>query len=287
MVTWRAPELLRPAIKSLNQGEVIPPAVLARSLVELGSLVLVEANNIHRVGNDMFQKFGVNSNGVAVSEDLEGTIVRLIHGTRLAGHPPDLEQKNVLSYLDLLSRHPDSKWLRGLYDFLCEIAHPNVVGNVRYWPVVESTDEDGSQAVRIERNSIQLSTGVILEKGLWAIGWSSALIRNGLELNSRSTETMRNVFLRHLNSLRIMRKATALFHELQALGPEEFAKWYDSTNGETGLGQGDFEPKISGTGIVFWFKKDANFDELQKVVQEYDLGIVRIGSATHEVMQLD
>ena len=37
---------------------------------------------------------------------------------------------------------------------------------------------------------------------------------------------------------------------------------------------------------MFWFKKDAKFDELKIVIEEFVLGIVQIGS-THEVTQLD
>ena len=92
----------------------------------------------------MSKQFGTNqATYVVVSDDLEKTLLRLIHGTRIEGHPPELQQKNFLSNTDVISKRHESQWLRRLYDFLCEIAHPNVIGNARYWSNVESTDLDG------------------------------------------------------------------------------------------------------------------------------------------------
>jgi len=46
MTFWRGTELLRPAIRSLNVHEVIAPAVVARSLLELATVFILNANTI-------------------------------------------------------------------------------------------------------------------------------------------------------------------------------------------------------------------------------------------------
>ena len=44
MTFWRGIELLKPAIRSLNIHEIVAPAVLARSLLELSCVFLIQAN---------------------------------------------------------------------------------------------------------------------------------------------------------------------------------------------------------------------------------------------------
>jgi hypothetical protein len=83
--------------------------------------------------------------------------------------------------------------------------------------------------------------------------------------------------------LKVLDEAVTLSKELHAKGDPVFFKWYRRTRGDAGLKQGDFQPRISATGIRFWFKKDADFEKLKEVVMDHGLGVVRIGANTHEI----
>ena len=83
--------------------------------------------------------------------------------------------------------------------------------------------------------------------------------------------------------LKVLDEAVALSKELHAKGDPEFFKWYDRTKGDAGLKQGDFQPRISAAGIMFWFKKDAGFEKLKEVVMDHSLGVVLIGANIHGI----
>ena len=93
--------------------------------------------------------------------------------------------------------------------------------------------------MKIERNSAQVSAGIILENVLLALGWSSAILQNGLKLDSKSTQIISEIFLKSQNSLKVLEEATELFKRLNSQGPGELAKWCAQTKGSTGLRQGD------------------------------------------------
>ena len=183
---WRGVELLKPAIRSLNIHEIITPAVLSRSLLELSCVFLVHANNLEKAISELEFLDG----GVVVSHELEEMIVKMIWGTRYGDPQPHLTQKNVLGFIQKISKNSNASSVQDTYDYLCDIAHPSFIGNTRFWSHVDKLNEDGSESRIIARYSTGTSTNEILDKIIWSLGWSAAVLRNSFEITASGLRAM-------------------------------------------------------------------------------------------------
>jgi len=178
MSMWRGSELLKPAIRSLNVGELITPAVLARSLLELSTAYLLHANTIEKLFSDLT----FLPNTVVISQEFEERVMKMIWGTRLGKPEPHLQQTNVFTLIQKLANNPQAADLLPHYEFLCEIAHPNVIGNSRFWSHLERVNEDGSQTRTLARTADGEHAIEIRAKVLWSLGWSAGSLRNSFTL---------------------------------------------------------------------------------------------------------
>jgi hypothetical protein len=179
IVVWRAMEVMRAALRLLNAREILAPAVLSRSLLELAATMLWNANVIRKTVLEVtVQRAGV----LVLSEELENLILRMLHGTRLGDPPHEMKQTNALTYIQRLAKHPDGGELISVYEYLCEIAHPNVVGNARFWSSVERAHEGDAETLTMKGNAETPTSEQIREKVLWALGRSAVCIRNGVEI---------------------------------------------------------------------------------------------------------
>ncbi len=178
MTFWRGLELLKPAIRSLNIREIITPAVLARSLMELSCTFLRNANIIEKT----FREISFPKDTVVNSSELEKMVVRIIWGTRYGDPQPHLKQTNVLNSIQWVSENPKGKDVLPTYEYLCDIAHPNFIGNTRFWSHIEEVLPDGSERRVISKYADRETTGAIMDKILWSLGWSAAVLRNGFEI---------------------------------------------------------------------------------------------------------
>lgn len=52
--------------------------------------------------------------------------------------------KNILTYFQKVSKKVNDPKLLEVYQFLCEFAHPNVLGNIRFLTNIGIKHEDGS-----------------------------------------------------------------------------------------------------------------------------------------------
>lgn len=184
MMIWRAGEILTHAIKSINARDLLAPAILSRSLIEIAAFSLKNSNVIVKTIEDIYSnisKLGKTTHFYGC-EDLEVLTVSMIFGTRLeelSNHP---SQTNILTYIQWLTKNKNAKELWTVYTFLCELAHPNVIGNARFWFTLENKREDGSERITMNRHAESVTTADIREKILWALGWSAGTIRNSFEL---------------------------------------------------------------------------------------------------------
>jgi len=159
VTVWRAEELARNCVNSLNTELTIPAAVSARSLVELALRYLLAARNTrHYLGQVPWDQFQTGAIVPKIpiddkrDEPLEDYIERLLWGSRLRDRVkmfPGLEEQTILKQIDAFDKiaktvgQPYSV-RNDYYEFLCEIAHPNYVGNGRY---VEKKSPNGDWEV--------------------------------------------------------------------------------------------------------------------------------------------
>ena len=175
---WRGVELIKPAIRCLNIHEVVSPAVLARSLLELSCVFLIHANNIEK----NFSELNFPPNAVVTSHELEKMIVKMIWGTRYGSPEAHITQTNVLGFIQKVSKNPEAIIVQDTYDFLCDIAHPSFIGNTIFWSHVEKINPDGSENRVIMRYSAGEPTIEIVDKVIWTLGWCAAVLRNSFEI---------------------------------------------------------------------------------------------------------
>lgn len=178
MTMWRGSDLMKSAIRSINVGELITSAVLSRSLLELSAAYLTNANVIE----NLIRGLAFPANTVVVSQDFEARVVKMIWGTRLGTPEPYLQQTNILSVLQKLSKNPKAADLMPHYEFLCEVAHPNVIGNARFWSHVERVNDDGSETRVMSFTASTDQAAEIASKVIWSLAWSAGSLRNGFVL---------------------------------------------------------------------------------------------------------
>lgn len=186
---FRSNEVLRSAIRSLNNKEIVPAAILTRSLLELASTMIENSNTLHKTIKEIPTD---KKDTVIISEDVEKLLLRMVWGTRIGTDIPEhLKQKNILTTLQKLSKNENAKELFGKYEFLCEIAHPNWLGNVRFWSKDTTLNADGSYTVEIHKKGYSAPKPEIIENIIWGIGWSSVCVKNSV-LILRETIKMLN-----------------------------------------------------------------------------------------------
>ena len=178
LTSWRGMDLVGPAITNLNRGDVLAAAVLSRSCLELAATFVLNANAIERI----FRETTVLGASNVVSTELEELLVKMIWGTRLGGPEACLKQTNILTVLQKVGRDPQAAEIPDRYSYLCELAHPNFIGNALYWSHVERVNDDGSESRVMMRAHEEGIRDEVVQNILWVLGWSAVCLRNALQL---------------------------------------------------------------------------------------------------------
>lgn len=186
MSYWRGVELINPAIRSLNLKEMVAVAVLSRSLLELSATFLMNANIFCRCVEELPD---LHPN-IAASGDLDLLTNKAIWGSRLVEKNDPLIAKNIITTLQKVSKHPNATELYPTYECLCEVAHPNMMGNARFWSHIESVDSHGYENRVIQRFADADHAHELLENSLWALAWGSVAIYNSFQLVSTSVRSL-------------------------------------------------------------------------------------------------
>ena len=110
----------------------------------------------------------------------------MIWGTRLGEPEPQFKQISVLTLIQKLARNPEAAALLPHYEFLCEIAHPNVIGNTRYWSHIERVDDDGTESRILSRTADGVHVSELRSNVIWSLAWSAGSLRNSYTLISNA-----------------------------------------------------------------------------------------------------
>lgn len=188
MTLWRGIELIKSCLNGLNNSETISPAVTSRSLLELSTVFLLNANTLDK----NFSEIAIAKDQVVTSTAIEEFVVKMIWGTRFDNPEPYLQQTNIMTSLKRLAKNPSAEELMPTYEFLCDIAHPSFIGNTSYWSHISSLNDDGSENRVISRLSSRYTNTEILDKTLWALAWSSACIRNAFDIINKANKVILN-----------------------------------------------------------------------------------------------
>ncbi|HDT0414633.1 hypothetical protein [Klebsiella michiganensis] len=190
MTWWRGIELVRSCINGMNERDVIVPAISARSLLELTTVFLLNANTLEK----SFEKIVFPANTIVTSTEIESIVVKMIWGTRYQPTEEALKQTNIMTSLTKLSKSPGTQDLMPNYEYLCDIAHPSFIGNTSYWSHIENINADDSETRILSRLSNRNFNHEITEKTLWSLAWSAYCLQS-------SFITMRNANAKLLSKL--------------------------------------------------------------------------------------
>ena len=93
-----------------------------------------------------------------------------------------VKQKNILTYFAELAKLPDGARVGEAYEWLCEVAHPNVLGNGRYYEGAPNLEPFTRRVQKLARKAEGAATWVIRQETLFALGWSCVHMGNSFQL---------------------------------------------------------------------------------------------------------
>lgn len=125
--------------------------------------------------------------GVSKDANLELFVERLMSGTRLKSvldGSPDLETKNTLTLIQKtdkkLAKQSHGYQIMSEYEFLCELAHPNLVGFARFL-LHEKKRDDGWVSRSMYEFAVGPAAEHIIERCLWALSFGCGTMNGSFE----------------------------------------------------------------------------------------------------------
>lgn len=190
--SWRSLELIESALSLLDGEAVLGPAILSRSLIELTTTFITNSGQIRYLVTGASQKW---SDAVIFSADLENLLNKAIFGSRLVPEGHELRQTNIITQLKKLSKLTGYEPLMEYYERLCEVAHPNMMGNARFWYDVAQLNPDGSMT-RFARGRAITNERVerLYDDVLWTLSWSGSNLLYGFGVLDAQVRTITSAF---------------------------------------------------------------------------------------------
>lgn len=188
---WRILDLVGQACVLLNSEGVLGPAILVRSLIEL-TTVFVQTGGAVRKSVEEAAK--VWNEKVVASENLEGLLGKALHGRRTVPEGDFYRQTNVVTHIQKLSRVAGFEDVIKYYERLCEVAHPNALGNARFWADGGVPQPDGAVMWSGEPRVANAATHQIQDDTLWALAWSAANAPAGFRILDEQVRTIAQAF---------------------------------------------------------------------------------------------
>lgn len=126
---WRMSEQLESALILKVDNKLVACAAVCRAAFELSFTALTTSAKLSKVLNQLDSSQLRNS--LCLSNTFPTDVELAIYGTRIServgkGIP---SQKNLLTSLDLLKRHPLGSEIADYYERLCDLTHPSWLGN--------------------------------------------------------------------------------------------------------------------------------------------------------------
>ena len=253
---WRAADLVSGCVRSLNHNELISACTIARSLVELAVRYGEAANDL----NATLKTFAWDKMRTHVlildQKDAEGKrvglesyIEKLMSGTRLEQVievDPHLEIKNIISSIERLdkklTKNNAGYAVMPIYQILCEVTHPNVVGFERFLVGQELRQDDWLER-RMQENAVSANSNQLIDRCLWALSFGAGSINGCFGVFQVLSVTLAKSWESHCHIKRrlqalifgsraflTMRRSVVLSHRACALHmrspyEEAFLKW--------------------------------------------------------------
>ncbi|MEI2455961.1 hypothetical protein [Lysobacter firmicutimachus] len=139
LLIHRAADLAKTATQHLEDGQVVPGAILTRSLVETVAILFC----LHRE----LERFLSSPNESRLGEFLTSSLV----GARWEGHP--VQSINVLTAIDKVDKEIPK--FRASYDALSEYTHPNWSGLLGSYGAIDRENHELHLGARVRESSLR------------------------------------------------------------------------------------------------------------------------------------
>lgn len=201
---FRSDALLRSSISNLNKGDFLSAAIICRSLLEITMWHLYHANIFEHGVSKLIEKHGENGKLPINKYQFDGSefdevIIKLIWGTnreKEKKQSPETKQHKVVKVFKEIAKSEADPFIEELYDFLCELTHPNVVGNNLFLNFDIDINFKPTQTEFISISCEQTSDKVnsTVEKCLSGCVWSIKAIINTVPIYASAIRKMRLAF---------------------------------------------------------------------------------------------
>lgn len=168
---YRLLDLVQQTCLLLNAGGVLGPAILARSQIELATVFILTAAKLRTFVTRASPHWREKR---TVSFELEELLGKALHGSRTVPEDSPYRQTNVLTHIKQLSKSRGFEDVFEYYERLCEVAHPNALGNARFWADGGASQSDGSVLWKGGPRVENTATGQIKDDTLWALAWCAS-----------------------------------------------------------------------------------------------------------------
>ena len=129
MFLWRMSEQSQAALFLRDENKIVSCASVCRSAFELAINALVISGKLSNVLHQLDAR-RVKST-LSFSNTFPADVELAIYGTRIAERVSNSvpTQKNIMTHLERLKKHPLGSGLEKTYELLCDLTHPNWLGN--------------------------------------------------------------------------------------------------------------------------------------------------------------
>jgi hypothetical protein len=189
--TWRILDLVGQDCVLLNCEGVLGPAILARSLIELTTVFTQTGGAVRQVVEEAAKAWNEK---VVASENLERLLGKALHGTRTVPEGDFYRQTNVVTHIQKLSKVGGFEDVIKYYERLCEVAHPNALGNSRFWADGGMPQPDGAVLWSGNPRVANVAVHQIQDDTLWALAWSAANAPAGFRILDEQVRVIARAF---------------------------------------------------------------------------------------------
>lgn len=135
----RSYPLVESSVFLLNSGNLLSAGSVVRSLFELAIWSLQHSGTFKNTVKDELPRADAAKH-IMGANGLQDLVMKLIWGTRLKERTTrneELSQMHIIDQFKKIAKREDRNYIEPMYDFLCELCHPNAVGN---WLFADSND---------------------------------------------------------------------------------------------------------------------------------------------------
>lgn len=191
MAVWRMIDMAQAAVRAVEEENIVPASVLARSALESAIQFVHDARTMSSTLEDVCKEDLVDK--VATSEELERLILQTVYASRQSGDGDIYKSKNILTVIDKIAKVAKDDPLKEQYELLCELTHPNFLGRSLHIVDVQRGAREGDE-LRVVGHRNGLSCEMVLESTLWSLSWAIEAQASSVHLLQGSIRKMFEAF---------------------------------------------------------------------------------------------